>query len=465
MTLISSISGIRGTIGGKEGENLTPNDILKFTRAYAQYIINNSSVHNPTVIIGRDSRISGEMLESIITGTLSALGIHSICLGLTTTPTTELAVKHYKAQGGIIITASHNPANWNALKLLNNNGEFLTAEEGKEIEKFIETPIAEYAPYFALGSIKHVSNFVNEHIEKILNLPLVDIEAIKKANFNIVADVINSAGAVSVEPLLRALGVEKIKILNKEANGQFAHNPEPLAENLKDLSKAVIDEKADLGIAVDPDVDRLALMMENGVLFGEEYTLVAVADYVLKHTPGNTVSNLSSTAALKVITEQHGQNYSSSAVGEVNVVAKMKETNAIIGGEGNGGVIYPESHYGRDALVGIALFLSHLAHKKLKMTELKASYPSFFISKHKINTEKNNIDFPKLAEKLEKHFKECEASSIDGLKLIFKNNNWVHIRTSNTEPIIRIYAESKTEAEADALAFLVISTIKNIISI
>jgi len=459
MTLISSISGIRGTIGGLPGDNLTPEDILRFSKAYARFIMNISGNPNPLVVIGRDARVSGPMVQDIITGTLSAMGVSCICLGLTTTPTTELAVTHYKAQGGIIITASHNPANWNALKLLNDSGEFLNKEQGQTLEMLMNNDSSHYVPFSELGTITHAGNFVDEHIRQILAMPLVNVDAIKKAEFRIVADVINSAGAVSVEPLLRALGVEHIHILNGTADGHFAHNPEPLPAHLTELSETVVKNNAHLGISVDPDVDRLAFVMENGQMFGEEYTLVAVADYILGHTPGNTVSNLSSTRALKVVTESYGQQYSSSAVGEVNVVQKMKESNAVIGGEGNGGVIYPELHYGRDALAGIALFLSHLAQTGMTMSTLRHLYPRFVIAKHKISTEGSQRNFESLKLAVKQNFAQCQFDETDGLKLIFPDGNWVHLRTSNTEPIIRIYAESTDEHESDLLANKVMDVI------
>ncbi len=459
MTLISSISGIRGTIGGRPGENLTPDDILMFAKAYAQFVINASKTNNPSVIIGRDARVSGLMVQDIITGTLRAMGINCICLGLTTTPTTELAVVHYKTQGGIIITASHNPANWNALKLLNSKGEFLSAEEGRSLEQLMADKSIQYVEFKDLGTVTYAENFVEDHIRQIINLPLVDVEAVKAANLTVVADVINSAGAVSVKPLLRALGVNEIYMINDEADGIFAHNPEPLPEHLKELSETVVQYKAHLGISVDPDVDRLALVMENGEMFGEEYTLVAVADYVLSKTPGNTVSNLSSTRALAEITKKYSRSYSASAVGEVNVIQKMKETNAVIGGEGNGGVIYPPLHYGRDALAGIALFLTHLAKSGLSMTALRKTYPAYFIAKHKINTEQLSDDFQSLITKIKAVFPQCSFDDTDGFKITFPEGNWVHLRTSNTEPIIRIYAEDINERSATKLAKEVIQAI------
>ncbi len=461
MTLISSISGIRGTIGGKPGENLTPKDIMMFTKAFGIYILHQAQQQHPEVIIGRDARVTGPMVEAIVTGTLSAMGIHTKCLGLTTTPTVEMAIPFYNADGGIIITASHNPANWNALKLLNRKGEFLTADEGKKLYEFLNENSAEFAPFSSVGKITHTSDFVSEHIKQIIALPLVYTKAISAANFSVVADVINSAGAVSVEPLLRALGVNKIHILNQEPTGLFAHNPEPLPEHLIELSETVVQKNAHLGISVDPDVDRLALVMENGNMFGEEYTLVAVADYILQHTPGNTVSNLSSTRALKVLTESYGQSYNASAVGEVNVVEMMKKTGAVIGGEGNGGVIYPHLHYGRDALVGIALFLSHLAQSKKSMTELKSTYPEFHIAKHKISTEHIQCNFDEIKRSIKESFSQCQFNETDGLKMIFPDENWVHLRTSNTEPIIRIYAESTDISNADRLAMTVMKAVED----
>jgi phosphomannomutase len=460
MTLISSISGIRGTIGGESGHNLTPEDIVRFTKAFAQFIRSSSKDPQPTVIIGRDSRVSGPMVESVITGTLSAMGIHSILLGLTTTPTVEMAVTGLNADGGIIITASHNPSHWNALKLLNNKGEFLNKEEGQQLEVFMKDSKVVWADYTKLGTIEHRSNYIKEHIDFILALPLVDKAAITSARFRVVADAINSAGAVSLQPLLSALGVEEVTILNAEPTGIFVHNPEPLPEHLTQLCEAVITHKADIGIAVDPDVDRLALIMENGKLFGEEYTLVAVADYILSNTPGNTVSNLSSTRALQIVTEKHGQSYNSSAVGEVNVVQKMKDTQAVIGGEGNGGVIYPELHYGRDALVGIALILTQLAKSKKTLSELRATYPDFYIAKNKISTEGFDTDFDRIKGIIKMKYPQCQHDETDGLKMTFPDGNWVHLRTSNTEPIIRIYSESVDKQQAEQLAQAVMTSIE-----
>jgi phosphomannomutase len=460
MTLISSISGIRGTIGGEPGNNLTPEDIIRFTKAFGLYIRHSSEKQQPTVVIGRDARVSGPMVESLVSGTLAAMGIHSLIAGLTTTPTTELAVRFYQADGGIIITASHNPAEWNALKLLNKQGEFLTQDEGKIFNNFLQNSSFSYVPYNLTGNIQHIGNFIDQHIQKILALSLVDVQAIREAKFTIVADVINSAGAVAIKHLLRALDVSNIHILNGEPTGIFAHNPEPLPSHLTELSKAVVNQKANLGIAVDPDVDRLALVMENGEMFGEEYTLVAVADYVIQNTPGNTVSNLSSTRALKDITQKAGYSYTASAVGEVNVVRKMKETEAVIGGEGNGGVIYPEIHYGRDALTGIALFLTYLARSGKTMTQLRKSYPEYFIAKHKISTEGRNISFEEIKTHIQNIHEECQFDETDGLKLFFPDDDWVHLRNSNTEPIIRVYAESTDAVKAESLAKMIINDVK-----
>jgi phosphomannomutase len=465
MTLISSISGIRGTIGGKPNDNLTPEDIVRFTKAYANFIKNNSKRPQSTVIIGRDARVTGEMVEQIVTGTLSAMGIHSLSLGLSTTPTTEMAVVHHKADGGIIITASHNPEHWNALKLLNSNGEFLTKEEGLELEHFLKQEDSEYSPYNQIGSISKTDNFITKHVETIIQLPLVDIEAIRYAQLTIVADAINSTGAIALPLLFEALGVAKYYILNGEPNGLFAHNAEPLPAHLTDLSQAVVLHKADVGIAVDPDVDRLALVMENGQMFGEEYTLVAVADYVLKNQTGNTVSNMSSTQALKIVTEQYGGTYASSAVGEVNVVQKMKETKAVIGGEGNGGVIYPKLHYGRDALAGIALFLTYLAKSQKTMSELRKTYPNFYISKQKIELKNQAFLFSDIADVISKQYQDAFINKEDGLKIIFPTNEWVHLRPSNTEPIIRIYAESNSEDKSIKLASRIKKDIEDILNV
>lgn len=462
MTLIKSISGIRGTIGGKPGEGLSPVDIVKFTSAYGSWIIKNSRGKKHKLVIGRDARISGEMLTQLVSGTLMGLGIDVIDLGLSTTPTVEMAVTHYCANGGIILTASHNPKQWNALKLLNNKGEFISDEDGKEILTLAENLDIEFSQVTELGNYKKETNFIAEHISKILKLKYVDVNAIKKANLKVAVDAVNSTGGIAVPMLLNALGVSSVIELYIEPNGDFPHNPEPLPEHLRDLSKAVTKNKAHLGISVDPDVDRLALVCEDGEMFGEEYTLVAVADYVLKlNKGGNTVSNLSSTRALRDITEKAGGNYASAAVGEVNVVLKMKETNAIIGGEGNGGVILPELHYGRDALVGIAIFLTHLAKSGKSVSALRATYPNYFISKNKIElTPEINVD--KVLEQIKEKYKKQPVNTIDGVKIEF-DKEWVHLRKSNTEPIIRIYSESKSMTTANNIAKKIIQDIKEVI--
>jgi phosphomannomutase len=460
MPLIKSISGIRGTIGGKPGDNLTPPDIVKFTSAYAQYVKNQK--WGNTIIVGRDARISGPMVSGIIITTLSSMGLDVIDLGLSTTPTVEMAVIDKKAAGGIIVTASHNPKQWNALKLLNNFGEFLTQEQAESVLKLSETEKIDYSDVEKLGQIDYLhGGYIDEHIKKILELPLVDVEAIKGKGFHVVVDAVNSTGGIAVPKLLFALGVYRITEMNCQPTGNFAHNPEPLPENLTKLSQKVKSVKANLGIAVDPDVDRLALVCENGDMFGEEYTLVAVANYILQNTPGNTVSNLSSTRALKVITEKAGQNYSASAVGEVNVVAKMKETNAIIGGEGNGGIIYPELHTGRDALVGIALFLSCLAKFNRSASVLRTSFPNYILSKNKISIDKE-VDTDFIFEKMKEKYKRYPMNTEDGLKIDF-DEEWVHLRTSNTEPIIRIYTESKSSTTANNLAGKIMKDIGELI--
>lgn len=461
MALIKSISGIRGTIGGQSGNGLTPPDIIKFTAAYGQWVIANTS--KKKIVVGRDARISGEMVRNLVVGTLQSIGIDVIDLGLSTTPTVELAVPDEQAGGGIILTASHNPKEWNALKLLNEKGEFISDSEGKWVLEQAEKTDLAYAEVDQLGSVIYDNGYLQKHIDKVLALPLVDVEAIRKANFKVVIDCVNSSGGIFIPALLKALGVNTIHELYCEPNGKFPHNPEPLPENLVDLSREVIAKKADLGIAVDPDVDRLCFVCEDGSMFGEEYTLVAVADFVLSHTPGNTVSNLSSTRALRDVTEAASCIYTAAAVGEVNVVNAMKETNAIIGGEGNGGVIYPESHYGRDALVGIALFLTHLAKKGISVSELRASYPEYFISKNKI-TLTPEMDIDALLLEVEKRYKNQPYSTIDGLKIEF-DKQWVHLRKSNTEPIIRIYSEASSEALADSLAQQIISDIKEILNL
>jgi len=462
LTLIKSISGIRGTIGGKPGEGLSPVDIVKFTSAFGSWIKKNSRNKKHKLVIGRDARISGEMLTQLVSGTLMGLGIDVIDLGLSTTPTVEIAVTHYDANGGIILTASHNPKQWNALKLLNKKGEFISDADGKEILSIADNLDIEFSQVTELGNYKKETNFIAEHISKILKLKYVDVNAIKKANFKIAVDAVNSTGGIAVPMLLTSLGVASVIELYTEPTGDFPHNPEPLPEHLRDLSKAVIKNKAHLGISVDPDVDRLALVCEDGEMFGEEYTLVAVADYVLKlNKGGNTVSNLSSTRALRDITEKAGGNYASAAVGEVNVVLKMKETNAIIGGEGNGGVILPELHYGRDALVGIAIFLTHLAKSGKSVSALRASYPNYFISKNKIElTPEINVDH--VLEQIKEKYKKQPVNTIDGVKIEF-DKEWVHLRKSNTEPIIRIYSESKSMTTANNIAKKIIQDIKEVI--
>lgn len=461
MTLIKSISGIRGTIGGKPGDNLTPSDIVKFVTGYATYIISENQGVKIKIIVGRDARVSGVMVNSLVCGTLMGMGIDVIDIGLSTTPTVEVAVTSLKAQGGIILTASHNPGEWNALKLLNSKGEFLDAEAGAIVLKNAESQDVEYSQVNELGSYKADNTFIDKHIKMVLDLPLVDVAAIKSANFKVAVDAVNSTGGIVIPRLLRALGVSKVIDLYCEPNGLFPHNPEPLPEHLHELSKTVVDYKAHVGFVVDPDVDRLAIVSENGKMFGEEYTLVAVADYVLNHTPGNTVSNMSSTRALRDVTESKGQRYSASAVGEVNVVKMMKDTHAIIGGEGNGGVIYPELHYGRDALVGIALFLTHLAKTGLSCSQLRANYPEYTISKNKI-TLSPGMDTDLILTKVQEKYKDQPNSTIDGVKIEF-GNEWVHLRKSNTEPIIRIYAESVSPEKAEQLAERIIQDIKALI--
>ena len=461
MTLIKSISGIRGTIGGKAGEGLTPIDIVKFTAAFGSWVI--SKAEHKRIVIGRDARISGEMVNNLVVGTLQGLGIEVIDLGLSTTPTVEIAVPMEKAAGGIILTASHNPKQWNALKLLNAKGEFISDADGKEVLDIAENSDFSFAEVDHLGQVIKNDTYIQKHIDAILALPLVDVEAIKEANFKVAIDCVNSTGGIFLPPLLKALGVNTVYELYCEPNGQFPHNPEPLPENLTEIAKIVQQKNADLGIVVDPDVDRLCFVNEDGAMFGEEYTLVAVADYVLKHTPGNTVSNLSSTRALRDVTEKASMQYNAAAVGEVNVVNQMKATNAIIGGEGNGGIIYPESHYGRDALVGIALFLSHLAKFGKPISILRASYPAYHISKNKI-TLTPEMDIDLLLEKVQEKYQKQPHSTIDGLKIEF-DKEWVHLRRSNTEPIIRIYSEAENETTAENLAQKIISDIKEILQI
>lgn len=448
MTLIKSISGIRGTIGGHTGDTLNPLDIVKFTTAYATFMKRNAKSGTGRIVVGRDARISGEMVKDIVCGTLMGMGYDVVNIGLATTPTTELAVSMLKADGGIIITASHNPRQWNALKLLNAQGEFLTKADGNEVLKIAEEENFEYADVDHLGHYCEDNSFNQKHIDNVLALQLVDTEAIRNAHFKVCADTINSVGGIILPQLFDALGVE-YNILNGEANGDFAHNPEPLEKNLGDIMALTAKGGYDLGIVVDPDVDRLAFICENGKMFGEEYTLVSVADYVLSHTPGNTVSNLSSTRALRDVTEKHGGQYTASAVGEVNVTTMMKNTGAVIGGEGNGGVIYPESHYGRDALVGIALFLSNLAHKKCKVSELRATYPEYFIAKNRIDLTPDT-DIDAILGKVKEMYANEKINDIDGVKIDFKDK-WVHLRKSNTEPIIRVYSEAHTMEEADEL--------------
>ncbi|WP_273177498.1 phosphoglucosamine mutase [Hoylesella pleuritidis] len=448
MTLIKSISGIRGTIGGRAGDTLNPLDIVKFTSAYATFIRKNRPNGSNKIVVGRDARISGYMVKNVVCGTLMGMGYDVINIGLATTPTTELAVRWSGADGGIIITASHNPRHWNALKLLNNEGEFLTASEGAEVLDIAEREDFDYADVDHLGCYSDDASFNQRHIDSVLALKLVDVEAIRKAHFKVVVDSINSVGGVILPDLLKALGVE-YKFLNSEPNGDFAHNPEPLEKNLGGIMDEMAVGKYDLGIVVDPDVDRLAFICENGTMFGEEYTLVSVADYVLSHTPGNTVSNLSSTRALRDVTEKYGGKYMASAVGEVNVTTQMKAVHAVIGGEGNGGVIYPESHYGRDALVGIALFLSSLAHKGCTASELRKSFPTYFIAKNRIDLT-TSTDVDAILAKVKDLYKNETVNDIDGVKIDFADK-WVHLRKSNTEPIIRVYSEAATPEEADAL--------------
>lgn len=460
MALIKSISGIRGTIGGTVGESLTPVDIVKFTAAYGSWVL--ERFQNPKIVIGRDARISGEMVSKLVAATLQGLGIHVVDLGLSTTPTVELAVSMENAGGGIIITASHNPIQWNALKLLNNKGEFISDLEGKDILERAENDTYKFAETKKLGSYTLNNDYIDKHIQHVLDLKLVDKEAIAARNFKVVIDCVNSTGGIVIPRLLKALGVTEIEEMYCTPDGYFPHNPEPLPENLRDISGKLENGKFDLGIVVDPDVDRLAFLNEDGTFFGEEYTLVTVADYVLAHTPGNTVSNLSSTRALRDLTEKRGGIYNAAAVGEVNVVEKMKETHAVIGGEGNGGVIYPESHYGRDALVGIGLFLTHLAKFGKSCSRLRASYPNYYISKNKIElTPDINVDT--ILEKIRQRYSKHPINDIDGIKIEFEKE-WVHLRKSNTEPIIRIYSESSTQATAEHLAKKIMLDIKEVIS-
>ena len=458
MSLIKSISGIRGTIGGKTADNLTPVDIIAFASAYGSWVKDNVKNGSNKIVVGRDARLSGDMVSSLVMQTLVALGFKVVNIGLATTPTTEIAVTEEHADGGIIITASHNPKQWNALKLLNTKGEFLNAAEGNDVLVRAEKLQFAYADIDSIGCIENNDTYNNKHIEKVLALPLVDVEAIKKANFTVAIDCVNSVGGLILPELLQKLGVKNILQLNCEATGHFAHTPEPIPENLVETAAAIKNNNVNVGFVVDPDVDRLAIINEDGTMFGEEYTLVSVADYVLQHTPGNTVSNLSSTRALADVTKKYGQSYNAAAVGEVNVVTKMKETNAVIGGEGNGGVIYPEIHYGRDALVGIALFLSLLAKSGKKCSELRKTFPNYVISKNKIQlTPETNVDA--ILANVAERYKNEKVNTIDGVKIDFADG-WVHLRKSNTEPIIRIYAESATLEAANDLANQIITEIQ-----
>lgn len=461
MTLIKSISGIRGTIGGAVGEGLTPLDAVKFTAAYGTWLKTQSQNTRLKVVVGRDARISGPMVRNLVIGTLQGLGIDVVDLGLSTTPTVEVAVPMEKADGGIILTASHNPKQWNALKLLNARGEFISAEDGAKVLSMAENDEYSFVEVDDLGTVTENETYLQKHIDAVLALPGVDIEAIKAANFTVACDCVNSTGGIFVPALLKALGVERIEELYCEPNGEFPHNPEPLPENLTAISDRIKETGADVGIVVDPDVDRLAMVCEDGSMFGEEYTLVAVADYILSQTPGNTVSNLSSTRALRDVTEKHGGSYTASAVGEVNVVNQMKTSNAVIGGEGNGGVIYPGLHYGRDALVGIAFFLTHLAKSGMKCSELKASYPQYHISKNKIQLTPQ-IDVDKLLVTMKEKYAHMPVNDVDGVKIEF-DSEWVHLRKSNTEPIIRIYSESSSLENANKLAYRIMDEIRECI--
>jgi phosphomannomutase len=462
MTLIKSISGIRGTIGGKVGDNLTPVDAVKFASAYGTFLKQNSSKAKLKVVIGRDARISGPMIHNLVVNTLLGLGIDVIDLGLSTTPTVEVAVPMENADGGIILTASHNPKQWNALKLLNEKGEFLSGANGEMILEIAEAEAFEFSDVDSLGEITINDSYMDIHIDEVLNLPLVDADLVKTKKFKVVVDAVNSSGGIIIPNLLEQMGVEVVK-LYCEPNGHFPHNPEPLKEHLGDICKLVVEEKADFGVVVDPDVDRLAFISNDGEMFGEEYTLVACADYVLSKTPGNTVSNMSSSRALRDITNKHNGSYQASAVGEVNVVELMKKTNAIIGGEGNGGIIYPELHYGRDSLVGVALFLTYLANQDKTVAELRASYPQYYMSKNKIELTPQ-IDVDAILEAMTEKYKNEDITTIDGVKIDFATE-WVHLRKSNTEPIIRIYTEAPTQAAADQLALRIIDEIKAVAGI
>ena len=460
MALIKSISGIRGTIGGRAGEGLSPIDVVKFTSAYAAFILSSKNSASNTIVVGRDARISGEMVNKLVVGTLLGMGMDVVDIGLATTPTTELAVTMEQAAGGIILTASHNPKQWNALKLLNEKGEFLNAKEGETILKLAEAEDFTFSEVDQIGKLTVKDDYTQKHIESVLALDLVDVEAIKAADFKVAIDCVNSVGGIAIPALLDALGVKTVEKLYCEPNGQFPHNPEPLPEHLTEISTLMKSGKFDVGFVVDPDVDRLAIIAEDGSMFGEEYTLVAIADYILRHTPGNTVSNMSSTRALRDITQKYNCNYETSAVGEVNVVTKMKETNAVFGGEGNGGVIYPASHYGRDALVGIALFLTHLAKEKKTVSELRKTYPTYFMSKNKIELTPQ-IDVDGVLAVIKGSYKQYEVNDIDGVKIDFPTG-WVHLRKSNTEPIIRIYSEAGTPEQADNFAKAIMEEIKRI---
>ena len=460
MALIKSISGIRGTIGGRAGEGLSPLDVVKFTSAYAAFILSSKNSASNTIVVGRDARISGEMVNKLVVGTLLGMGMDVVDIGLATTPTTELAVTMEQAAGGIILTASHNPKQWNALKLLNEKGEFLNAKEGETILKLAEAEDFTFSEVDQIGKLTVKDDYTQKHIESVLALDLVDVEAIKAANFKVAIDCVNSVGGIAIPALLDALGVKTVEKLYCEPNGQFPHNPEPLPEHLTEISTLMKSGKFDVGFVVDPDVDRLAIIAEDGSMFGEEYTLVAIADYILRHTPGNTVSNMSSTRALRDITQKYNCNYEASAVGEVNVVTKMKETNAVFGGEGNGGVIYPASHYGRDALVGIALFLTHLSKEKKTVSELRKTYPTYFMSKNKIELTPQ-IDVDGVLAVIKGSYKQYEINDIDGVKIDFPTG-WVHLRKSNTEPIIRIYSEAGTPEQADNFAKAIMEEIKRI---
>ena len=460
MALIKSISGIRGTIGGRAGEGLSPLDVVKFTSAYAAFILSSKNSDSNTIVVGRDARISGEMVNKLVVGTLLGMGMDVVDIGLATTPTTELAVTMEQAAGGIILTASHNPKQWNALKLLNEKGEFLNAKEGETILKLAEAEDFTFSEVDQIGKLTVKDDYTQKHIESVLKLNLVNVEAIKAANFKVAIDCVNSVGGIAIPALLDALGVKTVEKLYCEPNGQFPHNPEPLPEHLTEISTVMKSGKFDVGFVVDPDVDRLAIIAEDGSMFGEEYTLVSIADYVLQHTPGNTVSNMSSTRALRDVTNKYNCIYEASAVGEVNVVTRMKETNAVIGGEGNGGIIYPASHYGRDALVGIALFLTHLAGEKKTVSELRKTYPNYFMSKNKIQLTPQ-IDVDGVLAVIKGSYKQYEVNDIDGVKIDFPQG-WVHLRKSNTEPIIRIYSEAGTPEQADNFAKAIMEEIKRI---